>query len=110
MNIGFQMQKALHNLRKRKGGPVVEAHTHGSRHGEEMARSAQAGCFYCCAVFSPSEISDWLDEAAGDLSGAVASESTALCPRCGIDSVIGDASGFPVTDPQFLKDMNRFWF
>jgi hypothetical protein len=36
--------------------------------------------------------------------------SCAVCPRCGIDSVIGDASGLPVAEPAFLDEMNRHWF
>jgi acetone carboxylase gamma subunit len=34
---------------------------------------------------------------------------TALCPECGIDSVIGDASGYPITEA-FLGKMKTFWF
>lgn len=34
---------------------------------------------------------------------------TALCPYCGIDSVIGESSSFPIT-PEFLKAMHRYWF
>jgi len=33
----------------------------------------------------PNEIQDWTDD--GD---------TALCPKCGIDSVIGSVSGYPI--------------
>ena len=36
-------------------------------------------------------------------------EPTALCPYCHIDSVIGDAAGFPII-PKFLKAMNKRWF
>jgi hypothetical protein len=32
-----------------------------------------------------------------------------FCPRCGIDSVIGDQSGFPIT-PEFPERMKRYWF
>jgi hypothetical protein len=56
------------------------------------------GCFYCCDVYAPQEIEQWIDE-----------EDTALCPRCGIDSVIGSASGFPITK-DFLGRMKRYWF
>jgi hypothetical protein len=41
---------------------------------------------------------DWVDDG-----------ETALRPRCGIDSVIGDASGFAIT-PEMLKEMHRYWF
>lgn len=34
---------------------------------------------------------------------------TALCPRCGIDSVIGSPSGYPVT-PEFLGRTREHWF
>ena len=78
---------------------VKLAHRHSSLHSREVARSALCGCFYCLAVFQPSEIAAWCDE--GD---------TALCPRCGIDSVIGDASGFPVTSPELLARMKQYWF
>jgi len=37
-------------------------------------------------------------------------DGTALCPHCGIDSVIGSASGYPVSEPQFLKAMHDHWF
>lgn len=60
--------------------------------------SRLCGCFYCGAIFPPSEIMDWGDEG-----------RTALCARCGIDSVIGDRSGFPITS-EFLGQMNHYWF
>lgn len=31
---------------------------------------------------------------------------TVWCPYCDIDSVLGDAAGFPLTD-EFLRDMNH---
>jgi hypothetical protein len=48
--------------------------------------------------FQASEIADWIDDGA-----------TAMCPRCGIDSVIGTASGFPTSRP-FLQKMRKYWF
>jgi hypothetical protein len=36
-------------------------------------------------------------------------EPTALCPYCYTDSVLGDASGYPITE-EFLKEMNKRWF
>ncbi|EJZ43543.1 hypothetical protein LEP1GSC178_3039 [Leptospira licerasiae str. MMD4847] len=35
---------------------------------------------------------------------------TALCPNCGIDSVIGSKSGYPITDEYFIEEIHRFWF
>lgn len=78
---------------------IKAAHAHSANHRSELAASQHCGCFYCCSVFLPTEIEDWCDEG-----------RTALCPHCGIDSVIGDASNFQVTKPEFLKEMNRYWF
>lgn len=78
----------------------TQSHCHSLHNRSEIEASALCGCFYCCAVFPPGEITDWGDTYEPD---------TAACPRCGIDSVIGSASGFPVT-VEFLKAMKRVWF
>ena len=79
------------------------AHKHSIRHRAEIEASAVCGCFYCKKTFAPSEIEDWTD------TRNPVSEQTALCPRCGIDSVIGDKSGFAIT-PEFLAEMHKAWF
>lgn len=76
------------------------AHLNATRHRAEVECSDLCGCFYCLATFQPAEIEEWLDEGDG----------TATCPKCAIDSVIGSASGYPIDDPMFLKDMHRYWF
>jgi hypothetical protein len=83
--------------------PIRNAHTHSSDHRRELLASAVCGCFYCQAIYPPVEITEWVDE---DDAGQ---GQTALCAKCGIDSVIGDKSGFPVTR-EFLAEMNRCWF
>jgi uncharacterized protein (DUF2235 family) len=80
-------------------GYIVDAHVHAAGHRAELEASSKAGCFYCCEDFTPAAIKDWVDN-----------DDCALCPCCGIDSVIGDASGLPVADKKFLKEMNEFWF
>ena len=77
---------------------LIEAHKHSSNHREVVLAGSQCGCFYCCQTFSPETIREWID--AGQ---------TALCPRCGIDSVLGDKAGLPLTQA-FLGDMNAYWF
>lgn len=84
---------------KEKGKPdVVSAHRHCTGNKDELRRSTVSGCFYCRSIYTPEEITDYIDHS-----------TTALCPRCGIDSVIGDASGLPITE-EFLTRMNRYWF
>ena len=80
-----------------------DAHNHSSRHRDEILASTLCGCFYCKQVFPPSEIEDWVDETEDGVG------QTALCPRCGIDSLIGDKSGFEISE-RFMAEMYRYWF
>ncbi len=82
---------------------VRAAHAHSTNHRSAIAESALCGCFYCCATFSPGEIVEWIDE---DPDGE---GQTALCPKCGVDSVICDKSGFDISK-QFLARMRSYWF
>lgn len=59
--------------------------------------------FSCLETFSPDEIFYWVDEE--NPKG-----STAMCPYCNIDSVIGSKSGFPIDDPVFLGEMQGYFF
>jgi hypothetical protein len=80
----------------------VRAHKH-TGYQQEILKSEKAGCFYCLKIFSPEEINDWHGEKCEEY------EPLALCPKCGIDSVIGSASGYPIEN-SFLKKMKDFWF
>jgi hypothetical protein len=75
-----------------------EAHRHSSRNRKTLEQDEFCGCFHCLKIFSPSEINEWLDD-----------DSTAVCPYCGIDSVIGAISGYSVTKA-FLQEMHSRWF
>ena len=74
------------------------AHRFSSHHRKELVKDKICGCFYCLKIYNPPEITDWCDN-----------ENTAICPYCGIDSVIGESSGFPITE-QFLNGMHKEWF
>jgi hypothetical protein len=116
-----------------------QAHRAAYRNEESLRQSDSAGCFYCRQVFDRDGIkmiSKWADGLsedmekvllqAGDLfsglgyydsavqkireDAANLLKKTGLCPKCGIDSLIGSASGFPVTDPTFLQAMHSRWF
>lgn len=77
------------------------AHKHSRNHREEIERSEICGCFYCIQIFTPDNINKWTNEKENK-------QVTALCPYCGIDSVIGSASGFSI-DQNFLCDMRDYW-
>lgn len=74
-------------------------HKASFRNREQIERSKQCSCFSCCRIFPASEVINYVSR----------EEPTALCPYCYVDSVIGDASGFPITE-EFLKEMNKRWF
>lgn len=87
--------------RSPESSDVQAAHGHSSRHRAELSKSTLCGCFFCCSTFAPAAIHAWTDEDAGE-------GQTALCPICGIDGVIGDRSGYPITKA-FLKKMRAYW-
>ena len=76
----------------------IEAHEFSSNHKEQLLNDKKCGCFHCLSIFSPCEITEWVNDKSG----------TGLCPYCGIDSIIGESSGFPITN-DFLEKMNLYW-
>ena len=76
----------------------IDAHRFCIHHKEQLLKDTVCGCFYCLSIFDPKEINFWLDP-----------EGTAICPYCGIDSVIGASSGYPITK-EFLLKMRNHWF
>ncbi|AMT70524.1 cytoplasmic protein [Mycobacteroides immunogenum] len=77
---------------------VEEAHAHCTNNRSALSRSDVCGCFYCLAIYSPSAITEWTDY-----------DDSGLCPKCGIDSVLAKASGYPITTT-FLTRMHTRWF
>ena len=82
---------------------IREAYEHTSNHRDEIMKSNSVGCFYCCKVFPKSQIEKWVDTDKEGLG------HTALCPKCGVDSLIGDAAGYILNTP-FLEKMKSYWF
>jgi hypothetical protein len=78
---------------------ILASHRHSIRHRQEILASYHCGCFYCVTTFEPTEIHEWADN-----------QQTALCPNCGIDSVIGDSSGYNISERDFLTQMHNYWF
>lgn len=75
---------------------LIGAHTHASMHRDSMR--GLCGCFGCLETFEVRIVKEWIDGG-----------STALCPFCGIDSVIGAESGYPI-EGWFLLRMQEHWF
>jgi len=64
------------------------------RNRARVLAATRCGCFYCQAVFPGDDVRDWVDD-----------DRTALCPRCGIDSVLAG-----VTDPVALRMLHHYRF
>lgn len=65
-------------------------HKHSFKNKEELQKSNKCACFHCFTVFSVEDIDMYLSEKDG--------KQTALCPYCLCDTLIGDASGYELTD------------
>ncbi len=76
---------------------LLAAHNGCTNNRQALLEAGRGACFYCCEEFAADDISEWVDH-----------DSTALCPRCGIDSVLS-ASG-QAADKQFLRRMHEHWF
>jgi len=83
-------------------------HRLSSHNRELLAKVSRAGCFYCGAIFSPAEITDWIDTRQVE-TGSVDDGDTALCPRCGIDSVLPEGRQVVLSE-QLLVEMRSYWF
>jgi hypothetical protein len=79
-------------------GDPITAHKWSVRNRSDLQKSDLCGCFHCLAVFAPNEIQDWTHDG-----------ETALCPKCGVDSVIGSISEYPIQS-EFLSRMHDHWF
>lgn len=77
---------------------LAEALKHASQHRVELEASTQCGCFFCFRTFPPLSIKSWID-----------AKQTALCPGCGVDSVLGNASSHRIDDA-FLRQMHDQFF
>lgn len=60
-------------------------------------KTALCGCFFCGRIYHPSEIAEWCDKGL-----------TAICPRCGIDSVIDGIQNSLSYD--LLEELHREYF
>jgi hypothetical protein len=76
---------------------MKELHDQSSHNFTAIRLAETVGCFYCVSFIDKEKIKEWIEEVVGG-------EDTALCPKCGIDSLLPD-----VTMEQ-LKEMNDEYF
>ncbi|TXJ07751.1 MAG: cytoplasmic protein [Acinetobacter sp.] len=68
---------------------------HSAFHRIEILASRACGCFQCLQIFSPEQICEWTDNG-----------KTAICPYCQTNTIIGDASRYPINN-DFLMTMQK---
>lgn len=73
-------------------------------HRELLESSKNAGCYYCCKIYPASEITEWIRS----YRRKGEKLDCALCPHCGIDSVLPDIKVDLTVD--LLKEMYLYWF
>lgn len=78
---------------------IIKAHKYSINNKEQLIKDKKCGCFYCLKIFNPKEIKEWIED----------KTETAMCPYCGLDSIIGESSGYPITK-EFLNEMREYWF
>lgn len=79
---------------------LFKAHKASTCNKEAIGKSQLCGCFHCLGIYPANDVVEWIEDN-GDL--------TAECPKCGVDSVIPDASGISL-NADFLAAMNKRWF
>ena len=81
------------------GFDQYQAYDHALKNRKEIENSKVCGCYFCQSTYPPSKIRKWTDE-----------NQTACCPECGLANVvIGDASGMPVENKEFLSLVGAHW-
>lgn len=66
----------------------------GMHNRKQLKMDKICGCYNCLTIFKPSEIEDWLDK-----------KDTAVCPYCGVDSVVSESCGYKPTK-EILKKLH----
>ena len=99
----MELGTSFYHLIKRKYDLTL-AHYYSDRNKEMLSTANKCGCFYCTEIFSPSEIEEWVKADIKDEIGRCA-----VCPYCGIDSVIPGNIEYPLSK-SFLKAMKKRWF
>ena len=77
-------------------------YTHSIRNEESIRKSNLCGCFHCISIFPVADVK--LSEMMVEKDGF----KTAICPICGIDSVLGDAS--VEISAELIESMNEYYF
>lgn len=79
---------------------VVKTHKYCSSNKIILEKNINCLCFYCFSKFKYNDIKVFIDN----------NNMTALCPKCGIDSVLPDKIDNFNLNLEFLDQMKKYWF
>ena len=85
-------------MKREKDKYLDDLHKKSSYHKDELFIINWCGCFYCRNMYRPSDIKEWTD-----------GSETAICPRCGIDSVLPMEEDCN-DNKSILDRMYEYWF
>jgi len=77
---------------------LIKLHKCAINNRKDIQKSDTCGCFYCGNIFYSGDITEWTDNG-----------ETAICPHCGVDSVICNKKGYTVTQKD-LDLLNKYYF
>jgi hypothetical protein len=91
-----------------------EFHTKSTLNRHAIESSDKVGCFCCERIWDPLEfpIKEWVDDkptSSRNPKAGLHGNATALCPFCGIDSVIAKLSVGEITH-YMLGKLEHYWF
>lgn len=73
---------------------------HSTNNDLEILQSHKCSCLFCRHTVDAREVQDWVSDEHG---------VSAICPECGMDTLIGDASGMSFTKEE-LREINMTYF
>lgn len=77
---------------------LKKLHQYCTNNKKLISKANKCYCFFCMKEMKSEEIVDYLSV-----------EETAICPYCGIDSIIPDSINDEV-NITIIKEMNKYWF
>lgn len=77
---------------------LLAVHKFCTGNKEQLMSDRVCECFHCLSIYDPKEIHAWIDKG-----------TTGLCPHCGVDAILSESSGYPITK-EFLQKMHGRWF
>lgn len=77
---------------------LIKLHKYAIHNRKGIEKTDTCGCFHCKNIFYSGNITEWTDDG-----------KTAICPYCGVDSIIYNKKDYIITSND-LEDLNRYYF